>query len=29
MLKMAINVRCLKGVDVTSLSPTPFNGRNV
>lgn len=26
---VAINVRCLEGVDVTKLSPTPFNGRDM
>lgn len=26
---VAINVRCLEGVDVKSLSPVPFNGRDM
>ncbi|HKU94776.1 MAG TPA: GFA family protein [Vineibacter sp.] len=26
---VAINVRCLEGVDIASLSPTPFNGRDL
>jgi hypothetical protein len=26
---VAINVRCLEGVDVASLSPLPFNGRDM
>jgi hypothetical protein len=26
---MAINVRCLDGVDVASLSPLPFDGRSL
>lgn len=26
---IAVNVRCLDGVDVTTLSPTPFDGRSL
>ena len=26
---VAINVRCLEGVDVKSLTPMPFNGRDM
>jgi hypothetical protein len=26
---VAINVRCLDGVDIAALSPTPFNGRDM
>ena len=26
---VAINVRCLQGVDVKALTPTPFNGRDM
>lgn len=26
---VAINVRCLEGVDVNALSPVPFNGRDM
>jgi hypothetical protein len=26
---IAINVRCLDGVDMTSLAPTPFDGRSI
>jgi len=26
--KIDVNVRCLDGVDMTSLSPKPFDGRN-
>jgi len=26
---VAINVRCLDGVDVTTLTPTPFDGRKL
>lgn len=25
----AVNVRCLEGVDVSSLTPTPFDGRSL
>ncbi len=27
--KVAINVRCLDGIDITSLSPQTFNGRDI
>jgi hypothetical protein len=26
---IAINVRCLDGVDLSTLTPTPFNGRDL
>jgi hypothetical protein len=26
---VAINVRCLDGIDIGALSPTPFNGRDL
>ena len=26
---VAINVRCLEGVDIATLSPTPFDGRSL
>ena len=26
---VAINVRCLDGVDIKSLTPMPFNGRDM
>jgi hypothetical protein len=29
MKMAAINIRCLDGVDISSLKPTPFNGRDL
>ena len=26
---IAVNVRCLDGVDISSLTPTPFNGKSL
>jgi hypothetical protein len=27
--QIAINVRCLDGVDITTLKPTPFDGKSL